>query len=159
VLKKLVARAVKTDNILPPWHPIVYIEDLSRAFIAALHYKLRRISGQVFNFGPTTQNYQNRKIAEADANVGPSGVGEFVPQAKPNKRSSLANLGHIARTLPDFQPRWGVHQGTRQFYESFVVSGLTEDDVTASRYQRTSHVREPLASGALDTNVRWTETV
>ena len=72
VLNNLVACAVTTGRIVlqsdgSPWRPIVHIEDISRAFIAALHAEPDAVAGQAFNVGRTDQNYQIREIAEAVA--------------------------------------------------------------------------------------------
>ncbi len=159
VLNNLVACAVTTGEILlksdgSPWRPIVHIEDISRAFIAALHADPEAISGEAFNVGRTDQNYQIREIAEAVAAVVPGCRVEIAPDAGPDKRSYRVNFDKIARALPGFQPRWDVHQGARQLYESFVAAGLTLDDFNGPRYQRTSHIKGLMASGVLGPDLR-----
>ena len=161
VLNNLVASAVTTGQILlksdgTPWRPIVHIEDISRAFIAALHAAPEAIAGYAFNVGRTDQNYQIREIAEAVAKVVPGCRVEIAPDAGPDKRSYRVNFDKITRALPDFKPCWDVHQGARQLYESFVATGLTLDDFTGSRYQRTSHIKGLMTSGVLGLDLRRT---
>jgi nucleoside-diphosphate-sugar epimerase len=161
VLNNLVACAVTTGEILlksdgSPWRPIVHIEDISRAFIATLHAAPEAVSGQAFNVGRTDQNYQIREIAEAVGEVVPGCRIEIAPDAGPDKRSYRVNFDRFARTLPDFKPRWDVHQGARQLYESFVTTGLTLGDFTGPRYQRTSHVKGLMTAGALGRDLRHT---
>ena len=159
VLNNLVACAVTTGLITlksdgSPWRPIVHIEDISGAFLAALHADPDLISGQAFNVGRTDQNYQILDIAKAVAKVVPGCRVEIAPDAGPDKRSYRVNFSKIARALPDFKPRWDVHQGARQLYQSFAAANFTLDDFTGSRYQRTSHIKELMASGTLNQDLR-----
>jgi nucleoside-diphosphate-sugar epimerase len=70
VLNKLVAWAVTTGLIFlksdgSPWRPIVHIEDISRAFIAAPEAPEAAVHNKVFNVGCTAHNYRIRDIAES----------------------------------------------------------------------------------------------
>src|SRR5262249_33281301 len=69
VLNNLVAHAftsgrvfLKSDGMA--WRPIVHIEDISRAFLAALEAPREVVHNQVFNVGITTENYRIREIAD-----------------------------------------------------------------------------------------------
>jgi nucleoside-diphosphate-sugar epimerase len=159
VLNNLVACAVTTGEILlksdgSPWRPIVHIEDISRAFLATLRADRAVISGQAYNVGRTDQNYQIREIADAVANVVPGCRVEIAPDAGPDKRSYQVNFDKIAKALPDFAPRWDVHKGARQLYESFIATGLTLTDFAGSRYQRTAHIKGLMARGELGGDLR-----
>jgi len=163
VLNNLVACAITTGRILlksdgTPWRPIVHIEDISRAFIAALNVEPEAIAGQAFNVGQTDQNHQIREIADAVASVVPGCRVEIAPDAGPDKRSYRVDFDRIARVLPDFKPSWDVHQGARQLYESFAAAGLTRDDFEGSRYQRTAHIKGLMASGVLGQDLRRADT-
>ena len=75
VLNNLVAWAVTTGLIYlksdgSPWRPIVHIEDISRAFIAALEAPEERVHNEAFNVGCTEHNYRIRDIAEIVAERG-----------------------------------------------------------------------------------------
>jgi nucleoside-diphosphate-sugar epimerase len=161
VLNNLVAGAITSGVILlqsdgSPWRPIVHVEDISQAFISALHAEPEAISGQAFNVGRTDQNYRILDIAEAVANTVPGCRVEVTDGAGPDKRSYRVNFDKIAKVLPDFKPRWDVHRGARQLYESFVTSGLTLSDFRGSRYQRTRQVKELLSKGILNDDLRHT---
>jgi nucleoside-diphosphate-sugar epimerase len=161
VLNNLVACAVTTGQILlksdgSPWRPIVHIEDISRAFIATLQAAPEAIAGQAFNVGRTDQNYQISEIADAVANVVPGCRVEIAPDAGPDKRSYRVDFGKIAKALPDFEPRWDVHLGARQLYQSFIAAKLTHDDFVGPRYQRTSHIKALMANGVVGPDLRRT---
>jgi nucleoside-diphosphate-sugar epimerase len=159
VLNNLVACAVTTGRIVlqsdgSPWRPIVHIEDISRAFIATLHAEPEAVAGQAFNVGRTDQNYQIREIAEAVAAAVLGCQVEIAPGAGPDTRSYRVSFDKIARELPDFKPRWDVHQGARQLYESFIATGLTLSDFTGPRYQRTSHIKGLMKDGIVSDDLR-----
>jgi nucleoside-diphosphate-sugar epimerase len=159
VLNNLVACAATTGEILlksdgSPWRPIVHIEDISRAFMAALRADPKVIAGQAYNVGRTDQNYQIREIAEAVANVVPGCRVEVAPDAGPDKRSYRVNFNKIAKALPDFAPQWDVHKGARQLYESFIATGLTLSDFTGPRYQRTAQIKGLMARNELGGDLR-----
>jgi nucleoside-diphosphate-sugar epimerase len=164
VLNNLVACAVTTGEILlksdgSPWRPIVHIEDISRAFIATLHAEPAIVAGQAFNVGRTDQNYRIREIADAVAAVVPGCRVEVAPDAGPDKRSYRVSFEKIARVLPGFKPVWDVHTGARQLYDSFIATGLTLDDFTGPRYQRTIQVKSLMAEGIVGDDLRRTDTL
>src|SRR5712675_3599995 len=92
VLNNLVAWAFTTGRIHlksdgTPWRPIVHVEDISRAFIAALEAPAERVFNEAFNVGQTAHNYRIRDLAEIVAGVVPGCTIEFADDATPDKRS------------------------------------------------------------------------
>lgn len=161
VLNNLVACAVTTGLILlksdgTPWRPIVHIQDIARAFLSALRAAPDQVAGQAFNVGRTDQNYRILDIAETVARVVPGCRIEMAADAGPDKRSYRVNFDKIARTMPDFVPRWDVEMGARQLYESYIAASLTRNDFDGPRYQRTAHVKMLMAEGTLDGALRHT---
>jgi nucleoside-diphosphate-sugar epimerase len=159
VLNNLVACAVTTGRIVlqsdgSPWRPIVHVEDISRAFIAALGARPDDVANQAFNVGRSDQNYRIIDIAEAVARAVPGCSIEVATQAGPDKRSYRVGFDKISRVLPGFQPRWDVDQGARQLYSSFRAAGLTRTDFEGPRYLRTKHIRQLLKAGILDVGLR-----
>src|SRR5947209_3824637 len=76
VLNNLTAWAVTTGKIHlksdgTPWRPVVHIEDISRAFLAALEAPMEAVNNQAFNVGQTAHNYRIRDLAEIVAGVVP----------------------------------------------------------------------------------------
>src|SRR5262249_12794563 len=76
VLNNLVAWATAKGTVLiksdgTPWRPIVHIEDITRAFIAAALAPRDSIHNQAFNIGADEENYQVWEIAEIVRSVVP----------------------------------------------------------------------------------------
>jgi nucleoside-diphosphate-sugar epimerase len=162
VLNNLVAWAVTTKRIYlksdgTPWRPIVHIEDISRAFLAALNAPKDKVFNQAFNVGRTEHNYRIREIAEIVADVVPGCKIEFAPGASPDKRSYRVSFEKIARVLPEFRPRWDARGGAVQVYEALRSSGLTLEEFEGPRYQRIGHIKKLMAEGILNAELRHAE--
>lgn len=159
VLNNLVAWAITTGKIYlksdgSPWRPIVHIEDISRAFLAALQAPAESVFNQAFNVGQTGQNYRIREIAEIVTQVVPNSRVEYAPDAGPDTRSYRVNFDKIARTLPGFKPQWDARKGAEQLFRAYRMSGVTVDEFEGPRYQRIGHIKKLLSEGALDGTLR-----
>lgn len=161
VLNNLTAWAVckgliylKSDGT--PWRPIVHIEDISRAFIAALHAPVKKVFKQAFNVGQTTQNYQIRDIAGIVAKVVPNAHVEIAPDGGPDKRSYRVSFEKLAKTLPEFKPQWDAHRGAEQIYAAYRSSNLTLEEFEGPRFQRIAHIKMLIAEGILNKQLRQT---
>ncbi len=159
VLNNLVAWAVTMGKIYlksdgTPWRPIVHIEDISRAFIAALEAPADRVFNQAYNVGQTAHNYRIRDLAEIVAEVVPQCVVEFAADAGPDKRSYRVSFEKIRRDLPDFKPQWDARKGAEQLYQAYRSSGLTLEEFEGPRYQRIGHIRKLMSEGILDAELR-----
>ena len=159
VLNNLVAWAVTTGRIMlksdgSAWRPIVHIEDISRAFLAALEAPAEAVFNQAFNVGQTAHNYRIRDIANIVAEVVPDCRVEFASGAAPDKRSYRVSFEKIERTLPAFRPRWDAKGGARQLYEAYRSSGLMLEEFEGPRYQRIGQIRQLMAQGIVNQNLR-----
>jgi len=159
VLNNLVAWAFTTGKIHlksdgTPWRPIVHIEDISRAFIAALEAPADQVFNEAFNVGQTAHNYRIRDLAEIVAGVVPNCSVEFADDASPDKRSYRVSFEKIRRRLPAFKPQWDARLGAEQLYKAYRSSDLTLDEFEGPRYQRIGHINKLLAEGILDPELR-----
>ena len=160
VLNNLVAWAVTRGVILlksdgTPWRPIVHVEDISSAFLAALEAPREAVFNEAFNVGRTEHNYQVRDIADVVARTVPGCRLEYASEAGPDPRSYRVDFGKIARTLPAFRPKWDVVAGAQQLYAAYRSAGLTLGEFEGPRYQRIGHIRALLATKEIDKNLRW----
>jgi nucleoside-diphosphate-sugar epimerase len=159
VLNNLVAWAFTTGKIHlksdgTPWRPIVHIEDISQAFIAALEAPAEQVFNEAFNVGQTAHNYRIRDLAEIVADVVPGCTIEFADDAGPDKRSYRVSFEKIRRALPGFKPQWDARKGAEQLYKAYRSSGLTLDQFEGPRYQRIGHINKLLEDGILDGDLR-----
>ena len=162
VLNNLVAWAFTTGKIHlksdgTPWRPIVHIEDISRAFIAALEAPADQVFNEAFNVGQTAHNYRIRDLAEIVAGVVPNCTVEFADDASPDKRSYRVSFEKIRRRLPAFKPQWDARLGAEQLYKAYRSSDLTLDEFEGPRYQRIGHINKLLAEGVLDPGLRCSQ--
>ena len=162
VLNNLVAWAFTTGKIHlksdgTPWRPIVHIEDISRAFIAALEAPADQVFNEAFNVGQTAHNYRIRDLAEIVAGVVPNCTVEFADDASPDKRSYRVSFEKIRRRLPAFKPQWDARLGAEQLYKAYRSSDLTLDEFEGPRYQRIGHINKLLAEGVLDAGLRCSQ--
>jgi len=161
VLNNLVAHAVTAGKIYlksdgSPWRPIVHIEDISRAFIAAAEAPEERVFNQAFNVGQTDHNYRIRDLAEIVAAVVPNCDLAFAPDAGPDKRSYRVSFEKIKRALPEFKPQWDARKGAEQLYAAYTASKVTLEEFEGPRYQRIGHIRKLMAEGIIDGALRFT---
>ena len=160
VLNNLTAWALTTGRVFiksdgTPWRPIVHIEDISRAFLAALEAPRELIHNQAFNVGRSEENYQIRDLAEIVKETVPGCTIEFAADAGPDKRCYRADFSRIAKTLPAFRPKWDARRGARELYETYKKVDLRVEDFEGPRYKRIDHIQGLLASGRLSSDLRW----
>jgi len=160
VLNNFVAWAHTTGVILlksdgTSWRPIVHIEDISRAFIAALDAPEELVHNEVFNVGITEENYLIRELAEIVKNTVPNCNIKYSKDAGPDKRSYKVYFSKIKQTLPKFKPQWNARRGAKQLYDTYKQVEFSLEEFEGPRYRRIKHLEENLSNGRLDNNLRW----
>ena len=144
---------IKSDGT--PWRPIVHIEDISRAFLAALEAPCEVVHNEAFNVGRSEENYQVRDLAEIVKETVPGCKIEYAADAGPDKRCYRVDFSRISRALPGFQPQWDARKGARELYEAYQKVDLRHEDFEGARYKRIDHLQGLLASRRLDSTLRW----
>ena len=161
VLNDFVAMAYLTGKIRilsdgMPWRPVVHVEDISRAFLAALRVPRERVHNQVLNIGSTDENYRVRELAEIVRDTVPGCQIEYAAQPSVDKRCYRVDCSKVGRVLPEFQPRWNVRTGAGQLFDSFRQAVLTSDDYASAKFDRLRTLKQLLSGGRLDAELRWT---
>ncbi len=164
VLNNLVGWALTTGRIHmmsdgTPWRPLVHIEDISRAFLAALEAPREVVHDQAFNVGRTSENYRIRELAEIVAETVPGCRITYAEGAGPDKRCYRVDCSKIERVLPAFQPQWDARKGARELADAYRAAGITEAEFQGARYIRLSRIQELQNEGRLDAALRWTSPV
>jgi nucleoside-diphosphate-sugar epimerase len=133
VINNLVGYAVLQGTVLmksdgTPWRPLIHIEDISRAFAAALSAPADRVHNEVFNVGVPGQNYQIRQLAQIVEDTVPGAQIRLADEAGPDIRDYRVDAAKISEVLPEFKPVWTVEEGVLEMYRSFVDYGTGQDD-------------------------------
>lgn len=162
VLNNLVAWAFTTGKVFlksdgKAWRPLVHVEDMASAFVAALEAPRSQIHNQAFNVGRTEENYRIYELAEIVREVVPGSEVHFAEGAAPDQRNYRVRCDKIEKCLPAFAPNWDVRQGAAQLYKIYREVGLIPDDFEGPRYRRVNHIKALIEEGKLDENLRWKE--
>jgi len=158
VLNNLVAWAFTTGQVMlksdgSPWRPIVHIEDIAQAFIVVLKAPREAVHNEAFNVGATSENYRIRELAQIVGETVPACHLEFAADASPDKRCYRVNCDKI--TGLGFHAKWTARRGARQLLDAYSATGVTLEEFEGPKYQRIGHIRQLLAEGVLDEELRY----
>ena len=164
VLNNLACWAYTTGEIRilsdgTPWRPIVHVQDIASAFLAALSAPQEIIHNQAFNVGRLNENYQVRDLAAIVQEFFPGSKVTYADHGAPDPRSYRVDFSKIAHSLPTFKPVWNARLGVEELRLEYQKTGLTQDDFTGPKYVRLAHLKSLLQTGLLDDNLRWKERV
>ena len=160
VVNNLTAFAFATGEVRlqsdgSPWRPFIHVEDMARAFLAALEAPREAIHNEAFNVGREEDNLQIRDVARLVEQVVPGSTVTVASGAGPDARTYRVSFAKVAERLPGFRPEWTVRRGIEQLHAAYREHGLTLDDFLSSRFQRIKRIRELLDAGELDHELRW----
>lgn len=160
VVNNLTAWAVSTGAIRmtsdgTPWRPLVHVEDVSQAVLAALEAPREAVHNEAFNVGREGENYQVRDVAAMVGEEVPGCEVTFAEGASPDTRSYRVSFAKIAERLPEWTPRWTVRDGVCEVRDALDGLDLTPDVFEGPRYSRIAHLRRLLDEGALGPDLRW----
>ena len=138
-----------------PWRPLVHIEDISRAFLAAFEAPLDVVHNQAFNVGRDEDVVQIREIALQVSEALGCPV-TFAESAGPDKRDYRVDFTKIGQLLPSFQPQWTVPKGIAELVADMTRFGLTTEDFEGPRFVRLARISQLVEQGRLDSTLRIT---
>jgi nucleoside-diphosphate-sugar epimerase len=161
VVNNLVGWALTTGRVYlksdgTPWRPLIHVEDVCAAFVAALDAPREVIHNQAFNVGREGENYRIREVAELVAAAIPDSRIDYAEGAGPDPRCYRVSFAKIARSLPAFRPGWNVERGIAQLRDAFRALGLRRDDLEG-RFLRIQHIQSLMEQGRIDSDLRWTD--
>ncbi|MGH9203941.1 MAG: NAD-dependent epimerase/dehydratase family protein, partial [Vicinamibacterales bacterium] len=120
---------IRIESDGTPWRPLVHVEDVAQATVAALEAPTEAIHDQAFNIGQTTENYQVSQIADIVARAVPGSSVVFAEGGGPDARCYRVDFSKAERNLPGFRPRWTLLDGIRQLVGAYSRFGLTQNDL------------------------------
>ncbi len=137
------------------WRPLVHVEDMARAALAALTAPRERIHDAAFNVGREQDNRRIRDLAESDARVAPDCEVTIAEGAATDSRDYNVSFEKIRALLPEFEPAWDVERGIRQLYDAFVAANLTRERFEGREFTRLKQLQHLLDSHQVDDNLTW----
>jgi nucleoside-diphosphate-sugar epimerase len=111
------------------WRPLVHVDDVASAFVAAIKAPREKVEGQIFNAGSNEQNCQVYQIAQMVRDVVPHTEVEIVPD-DPDKRTYLVDFSKIERVL-GFKVRKTPYEGIVEIKQALERGKI--DDTIATR--------------------------
>ena len=145
---------VRLESDGSPWRPLVHIEDISRAFVAALEAEREVVHSEAFNVGRPQDNVQVRDIAEMVRDAVPGSKLSFAEGAGPDLRNYRVDFSKLNDTFPDLKLHWSVRAGVDELLGAYAEYGLTSEDFMSSRFVRLRRIRELLSAGIVDEMLR-----
>ncbi len=120
----------------------MHVEDICRAFLAAVEAPAEQIHNEAFNVGRRGENYQIRDVAECVRRTVAGSRIEFAAGAEPDRRCYRVNFDKIGRVLPQFEPRWSVAAGVELLnggtHPRFAGTAWTLAQLEGHRFMRIS---------------------
>lgn len=159
VLNNLVAHGVLTGQVRvlsdgTPWRPLVHVEDIAAAFLAALEAPRDAVHARAFNVGLECNNLTVREIAQLVVRTVRGAELAIADRGSPDPRSYRVDFSSIRRSLPDFRPRWTAVAGARELRDQYLRYGLDRDGFD-HRYNRLEHIAGKRRAGELTDELRW----
>ncbi len=156
VVNNLVAYAYATGEVRmqsdgTPWRPLAHVEDIARAFVAALDAPAELVHDQAFNIGRDEDNHQIRDIARMIEATVPDTRVTLAPGASPDKRSYRVDF---AKAKQLFEPKWTVQRGIEEMLAAYTAADLTLEAFLSPRFMRIQRIRELIDAGELDAELR-----
>jgi len=138
-----------------PWRPLVHVEDIARAFAAALTSPAGVVGNQAFNVGSDSNNYQVHDLAEIVRQVNPELSVEYAGASGPDPRSYRVDFRKMMRAMPEAAPRWDARAGAIELRDAFSRRHLTRGEFEGRSFNRLAQFRHLIESGRLDQSLRW----
>ena len=142
--------AVRLQSDGTAWRPLINVEDMAAACVAALEAPRERVHNQAFNTGDTDANYLVRELALIVADVVPGSEVTFADGAGADPRSYKVDFSKIKETLPAFRCAWDARRGAESLAAAYGAAGMDEEMFTGDRFTRLARLRTLLADGRLD---------
>lgn len=138
VINIMTSRALKERVIYimgggKQWRPLVHVRDVIQAMLLALEAPKEIVSGEIFNVGSDTQNYQIEELSSFVMDVIPNVKLHVIPDAK-DLRSYHLSFKKILNVL-NFVPKVGVHEGVVEIKQALEKGQVQVDDPTCYTLQ------------------------
>ncbi|HJU19497.1 MAG TPA: NAD(P)-dependent oxidoreductase [Stellaceae bacterium] len=137
-----------------PWRPLVHIEDIARAALAAVTAPRAAVHNQPFNIGRSDANYQVRDIAHAVQRAVPRARVEITGETGGDLRSYRVDFTKAVEGLPGFAPQWDLERGCAELVRWFHDEGVRDDGFQGRLYIRLKQLQHLRDTGRIDQRLR-----
>jgi nucleoside-diphosphate-sugar epimerase len=151
----VVNRTVVVHSDGRPWRPVVHVQDVARAFRAALEAPADLVHDQAFNVGSDALNHQVIALARIAASTVVGCELEVQAQPSADQRTYKTDFGKFAHAFPDFSFEWTPSRGATELRRGFESVGLDREMLADRRFTRLRWLEHMLDTGALDDSLRW----
>jgi nucleoside-diphosphate-sugar epimerase len=159
VVNNLVGYAHLTGEVLilsdgTPWRPLVHVRDVARVFLTVLEAPIDVVHNEAFNVGNNGANYQIRDVAEIVAKVVRGSKVVYAPGGDADERCYRVDFSKLRAAFPQMPFEWDVRMGVSQLLGAYKKHHLTLESFIGPQFTRLLHIREAIAAGRLDTQLR-----
>lgn len=115
------------------WRPFVHVNDVVDVLLRGLEEDAAIVSGEIFNVGDESMNYQIRQLAQFVLDVIPNVKIHVIPD-DPDKRTYNLSFGKIKQKL-GFEAKIKVHEGIVEIKQALDRGVTSGDDPTCYTLQ------------------------
>lgn len=137
-----------------PWRPIVHIEDISMAALAAIEAPPEAIHDEAFNIGRNDSNYQVKDIAEQVVNTVTGSSLEITGETAGDPRSYSVDFSKVASKLPGYQPQWTLKKGCNELNTWLSSKQLGNKHFESRFFVRLKQLKYLIENNVLDEDLR-----
>jgi nucleoside-diphosphate-sugar epimerase len=138
------------------WRPLVHVDDVCTAIVAALEAPKEAVHDTALNVGREAENYLVREVADLVAAALHGCTPEYAAGADADARSYRVSFERIAERLPDWRPAWTVPDGIAQLAAALEAHPLAPSDFEGPAFNRIAHLRHAMAAGLVGPDLRPT---
>jgi nucleoside-diphosphate-sugar epimerase len=149
--------AVRLQSDGTAWRPLIHVEDMARACLAAIEAPRDVVHAEAFNTGDTSANYLVRELALIVADVVDGAEVTFAEGAGTDPRSYKVDFSKIASVLPAFRCEWDARRGAESLATAYRAAGMDDALFTGDRFIRLARLRSLLSTGKIDEDLHWRE--
>jgi nucleoside-diphosphate-sugar epimerase len=147
--------AIKIMGDGTPWRPLVHIQDISAACIAALRQDKKAIHNQAFNVGDDRENYQIKTIAHQVKNYYPDCEVTIAQKNAGDTRNYRVSFAKLKDRL-QFQTSVSLDDGIAEIHKAYTSIPLTAPIFDHRLYTRLKQIQWLLLESRIDPALRWT---
>ena len=151
----LTTKVVSVHGDGTPWRPVIHVEDVARAFEAALAARRDDVHNEAFNTGANELNYQVIELAQFAREAVPGSDIEVLAAPGADERTYRADFGKWRRTFPQFEFEWDARRGAQELARALTRIGLTYEQYAGPAFTRLRWLSRLLESRAVDDSLRW----